>query len=342
MCVYHTQQFIVEKRVGLFLRVVMPPTNPRTWIKLVRAKTPTLLQVGKPAPKAVLSFGGCGFLATYSLGVAHFLQQEKREFVSQSFFLGAGTGVLPALALACGPRGVNIEAVRDFIVDHRFSVFDEPTRIATLTRGINELLPRNAVELIQGRLALTIGFSNKDPGYMRQAKENIYFGHHITEWTDYDDLAQNILVATAPNTDRPMPFRGADNVLRGTMMSLSSELDQYCRHIYIHGYAGYRYNKNQTRHNIVFGKHGYLGNTHFSFSKQVVLAFMPVLGGGARKDDLLQAFDFGFHDARRYERWEEDPYFFAKADRSPDDSFAFRNLRANLFGGKKASERFEL
>lgn len=320
----------------------MPPTDPKEWVKKVRSKTPTLLEVGRPAPKAVLSFGGCGFLVAYSLGVALYLQQEKKEFLSHCYLLGAGTGVIPALALACGPKAVSIEKVRDFILENRFTVTDEDKRIEVITRGINELLPKNALDLVNGRLALTIGFSNKDAGYMSQAKENIYFGHHIAQWDDVSDLGQNILASMAPNTSRPMIFRDADNVLRGTMMSLSSELDQYCRHVYIHGYSGYRYNKNQARHNIMFGKHGFLGNTHFSFPKQVLLAFAPLIGGEVRKEELMEAYDAGYHDARRYERWEEDPYFYAKADRSPGDDFNFRNLRANLFGGKKASERFEL
>jgi len=319
----------------------MSRTVPREWAKNVRAKTPTLLEVGKPAPKAVLSFGGCGFLVTYSLGVALYLQQEKKDFLASSFLLGAGTGVIPALALACGASTVNLDHVRDFIVDHRFTVTDEDKRIEVMTEGINRLLPKNAIELVTGRLALTIGFSNKDPGYMSQSKENLYFGHHIAEWDDLHDLAQCLLVATAPNTHKPMIYRNVDNALRGTMMSLSSELDQYCRHVYIHGYAGYRYNKNQTRHNIMFGKHGYLGNTHMSFWKQVLFGFAPLLAGEAGREGLLQAYDAGYYDARRYERWEEDPYFFAKADRSPNDDFNMRTLRAGLFG-KAAGERFEL
>lgn len=318
------------------------PTDPKEWIKKVRAKTPVLLEVGKPAPKAVLSFGGCGFLVTYSLGVALYLQQEKKELLSQCFLLGAGSGVIPALALACGPSAVNLETVRDFILDNRFTVTDEEKRIDVLTNGINRLLPKNALDLVKGRLALTIGFSNRDVGYMSQAKENIYFGHHIAQWEDVSDLGQNILAAMAPNTNKPMTFRDADNVLRGTMMSLSSELDQYCRHVYIHGYAGYPYNRNQARHNIMFGKHGFLGNTHFSFPKQVLLAFAPLIGGNVRREELMEAYDVGYNDARRYERWEEDPYFYAKADRSPEDDFNMRSLRAFLFRGKNASERFEL
>ncbi|CCW61857.1 unnamed protein product [Phytomonas sp. EM1] len=319
----------------------MTATDPNEWIQKVRAKTPSLLEIGKTAPRVVLSFGGCGFLVTYALGVALYLQQERKELLAQSFLLGAGSGVLPALALACGPKAVNIEQLRDFIVDHRFAVTDEAKRIEVMMQGIRRFLPANALDLIGDRLALTIGFSNKDPGYMQQRKENIHFGHHISQWESWEDLAQNILVATAPNTRKPMLFRDAHNVLRGTMMSLSSELDQCCRHVYIHGYIGMRYNRYQTRHNILIGKHGYLGNTHFSFVKQVLLAFLPTFGR-ERREELLQAYDAGYHDARRYERWEEDPYLFAKADRSPNDDFNFRTLRAGLFGGKNATDRWEL
>ena len=38
-------------------------TDPVNWSKNLRAQIPTLLQVGKPTPKAVLSFGGAGMLS---------------------------------------------------------------------------------------------------------------------------------------------------------------------------------------------------------------------------------------------------------------------------------------
>mmetsp|Transcript_82986 Transcript_82986/g.96982 ORF Transcript_82986/g.96982 Transcript_82986/m.96982 type:complete len:318 (+) Transcript_82986:71-1024(+) len=317
----------------------MSATIPKEFIKQVRAKTPTILEVGKAPPKAVLSFGGAGFLVTYSLGVALYLQQEKKELLAKSFLLGAGTGCIPATALACGPQTVSIDKVRDFIVDHRFLVSDETQRLKAFSEGLDTLLPKNAVSLVNGRLALTIGFSNKDPGYMSQQKENIHFGHHIATWDSYDDLKQCITVATAPNMDKQMPYRDAPRAMRGTLMSLSSELDQYCRHVHIHGYAGYRYNRQQARHNFFFGRHGFIANTHFGFPKQVWLAFLPHLGSGA-KDRLLEAFDAGYNDARRYERWEEDPYHYAKSDRSPSDDFNWKNIRANLFS--KSTDRFEL
>lgn len=319
-----------------------PPTDPVVFAKKIGARTPALLEVGRAAPKAVLSFGGAGFLVTYALGVAAFLQQEKASFLNECFFLGAGSGVIPAVALACGASTANLENIRDFIVDHRFMVTDEAKRIEAVTKGISELLPANCAQLMKNRVALTVGFSNRDPGFKQQKKEHFRFGYHISDWKDFDDVAQNILVAMAPNTLKPMIFRDANNVLRGTMMSLSSELDQYCRHVYIHGYVGLRKNKNQSIHNIMFGRHGYIGNTHFPFWKQAICAFSPLLGGDARKVDLLEAYDAGYHDARRYERWTEDPYFYAKSDRSPSDDFNFRNLRSSLFRGKKGAERFEL
>jgi hypothetical protein len=318
----------------------MTRTVPKEWIKKVRAKTPTILEVGKTPPKVVLSFGGAGFLVTYSLGVALFLQQEKKELLAKSFLLGAGSGSLAATALACGPQHVSIDKVRDSILDNLFHVTDEEKRLSTMSSAIDTLLPKNAVQLVSGRLALTIGFSNKDPGYVQQTKENIRFGHHIAAWDNWDDLKQNLLVASAPNMDKPMKFRDADNVLRGTLMSLSSELDQYCRHVYIHGYCGYKYNRKQTRHNTFFGRHGFIANTHTSFPWQVVQAFYPNLGAASRREELMHAFDAGFHDARRYERWEEDPYHYSKSDRSPSDDFNWRNIRAGLFS--KNTDKYEL
>lgn len=317
-------------------------TVPKDWVKQVRAKTPTILEVGRTPPKLVLSFGGAGFLVTYELGVALYLQQEKKELLAKSFLLGAGTGCIPALALACGPQAVNIDALRDFIVSNPFLVTNEERRLAVFEQGLDTFLPKDALKLTAGRLALTVGFSNKDPGYMQQPKENVYFGNHIAAWDDWQDLKQCVLAACAPNMDRQMKYRDAPNVMRGTLLSLSSELDQYCRHVHIHGYCGYKYNRNQTRHNFFFGRHGFLPNTHFSFTKQMILAFAPNFGGAERhKDDLLQAFDAGYHDARRYERWEEDPYHYAKADRSPGDDFNWKMIRGTLFG-KKNDNQFEL
>lgn len=318
----------------------MPPTIPKEFIKKVRAKTPTLLEVGRTPPKLVLSFGGAGFLVTYSLGVALFLQQEKKDMLAKSFLLGAGSGSLAATALACGPQHVSIEKVRDAVVNNLFLVTDEPKRLATMSSALDTLLPKSAHQLVNGRLALTIGFSNKDPGYLQQAKENIQFGHHIAVWDNWEDLKQNLLVATAPNMDKPMQFRDADNALRGTLMSLSSELDQYCRHVHIHGYCGYKYNRKQTRHNTFFGRHGFIANTHTSFPFQVLQAFCPNVGAASRKEELLRAYDAGFHDARRYERWEEDPYHYAKSDRSPSDDFNWKNIRAGLFS--KNTDKYEL
>jgi hypothetical protein len=308
-------------------------TVVRDWIGQVRAKTPTLLEVGKPPPKAVLSFGGAGHLVTYSLGVAQFLQEEKKELVGKSFILGAGSGVIPALALAMGPSNVSLTKVRDAVVDNPFAVTDEPSRLTKLRAQLEALVPPNAHKLVDGRVALAISFSNKDSGFHRQIKENILFGHHVASWSDREDLISCVMAATAPNHDKMMTFRDAkENVMRATQNSLSSELDTYCRHVHIHGFCGLAKFKSHNRHNTYFGRHGFLANTHFSPIKQCFLAFRPDVMNGARKTELLEAFDHGFNDARRYERWEEDPYHFAKADRSPSSDYSWKNARATLFG----------
>ena len=307
-------------------------TSVKDWVRQVRAKTPTLLEVGKPHPKAVISFGGAGHLVTYSLGAALYLQQEKKELVGKSFLLGAGSGVIPALVLAFGPAQLNIDKVRDAILDNPFAVSDEPSRLDVMKSQLEALMPQNAHKLAEGRVALAISFSNKDAGFHRQQKENILYGHHIASWTDRDDLVACVMAATAPNNHKQMTFREAKNVLRGTQTSLSSELDSYCRHVHIHGFCGLQRAKNHTRHNFYFGRHGFIANTHFSPLKQCWLAFAPHILNSGRKEELREAFDHGYNDARRYERWEEDPYHFAKADRSPSQEYSWKNARAALFG----------
>ena len=307
-------------------------TVVKDWVGQVRAKTPALLEVGKSPPKAVLSFGGAGHLVTYSLGVALYLQQEKKELVAKSFLLGAGSGVIPALALAFGPSNLNIDKVRDAVLSNPFAVSDEPARLEILKAQLEALVPQNAHKLAEGRAALTISFSNKDAGYHRQTKENILYGQHIASWSDRADVIATVMAATAPNHQKQMKFRQAANVMRGTQGSLSSELDAYCRHVHIHGFCGLQRFKSHTRHNHFFGRHGFLANTHFSSTKQCWLAFAPHVMNSARREELREAYDHGYNDARRYERWEEDPYHFAKADRSPSQEYSWKNARSALFG----------
>lgn len=339
-------------------------TEPKEWIKAVRAQTPTLVELGKKSPKLVLSFGGAGWLVSYSLGVAKFLQDERKELLASSYLLGAGSGVIPAMALACGPQHVKIDTVLDQLCsDMTFNVTNENVRRQKTVEALDLILPGGALgkpseaapssasnssrtdvcSLVNGRVALTIGFSNKDHGYMRQKKENIHYGHHITQWDNRADLINCMTAAMAPNTKLQMQYRDAPNVMRGTLFTMSSELDQFIRHVHIHGYCGYRYNRHQTRHNFYFGKNGFVANTHFPFVQQVALAFFPAtfFSAASRKEHHKLAFEKGYLDAKRYERWEEDPYYYAKPDRSSEDDFNWRSVRASIFGGRKG-ERFEL
>ena len=347
---------------------IVTMTDPKQWASAIRAQTPNLVELGKKSPKLVLSFGGAGWLISYSLGVAKFLQEERKELLASSYLLGAGSGVIPAMALACGPQHVKIDAVLErLIADMEFNVTNEPTRRAKTIEALDALLPGAAFgkpsdtsansgassstandrtdlcKLINGRVALTLGFSNRDAGYLQQRKENIYYGHHVTQWDDRADVIACMTAAMGPNANFMMQYRDAPNVMRGTLYTMSSELDQFIRHVHIHGYCGYRYNRHQTRHNIYFGKHGFLANTHFYYPQQAAMAFMPktFFSAASRAEHHKLAFEKGFLDARRYERWEEDPYYYAKPDRSGEDDFNWRSMRASIFGGKKG-ERFEL
>lgn len=308
----------------------LPTSNdPFEWAKQIRARTPTLLEVGKKAPKCVLSFGGAGFLATYSLGVALYLQREQPKLLAESYLLGSGTGIFPALALACGPQVVDIEKLRDAIIAQPFRVWREDQRRQVVREAAEKFVPENVAALANGRCCATVGMSTSDHGYNRQPPPNQLFGCHIATFDNKKDTVDLIVAATCPNHRQPCAYRGLP-VTRGTWRSLSSELDQYVRHIHIHGYAGFRNMKQHTRHNFYFGRHGTIVNCAGGPLEQLWLCSAPY--GGA--DKLRDAFDRGFNDARRYERWVEDPYHFAKPDRSAGSDGDWREIRAAVFGQK--------
>jgi hypothetical protein len=302
----------------------------KAWAKAVRHKSPVLLEVGRTPPKCVLSFGGAGFLVTYSLGVAYYLQKEKPKLLAESYILGAGSGVLPAIALSCGPQLVDIEKIRDQIIANPFPVWHEDKRVAAMRKACDELLPADVHKHMSGRMCAAINMSTKDAGYYKQEPQMQIYGAHIATFDSKEDVTDLVLAATAPNHNKPYTFRGMP-VVRGTCASISSELDQFVRHVYIHGIAGYARTKIYTRHRVLVGRHGVLANTHLGPRRQLLMAICPSLAG----DGLKQAFDDGFHDARRYERWEEDPYYYSKADRSPGEDTDWRDVRAAIFGEQK-------
>jgi hypothetical protein len=308
------------------------------WSRKIRAQTPELLQVGKQAPKVVLSFGGAGFLATYSLGVALYLQKEQPKLLASAFLLGAGTGVLPAVALACGPETMKLEDLRDDIIANaNFKTSDEPTRRLRVLEGCEKWLPENVHTLMNGRCAITVNMSTRDSGYYEQPAHRQLTGWHISTFDNKVDVAELLCAATCPQQQKVTLFRG-EPVTRGSWRSLSSEMDQYVRHIYIHGLAGYPRSIAHTRHNHYFGRHGSLCNTHSYWALQFLHGCHPGLFKGASAEALRVAFDNGFHDARRYERWQEDAYHFAKPDRSPGGDADWREIRAAVFGNKSSNQ----
>jgi hypothetical protein len=314
-------------------------TDPVNWSKNLRAQVPTLLQVGRPTPKAVLSFGGCGMLVTYSLGVAQYLLAEKREFVRQCYVLGTGSGTIAAVALCAEDPKSTPEQVKDFIVANAFDVHHEDTRRKVVADACARFLPDDVHERMRGRCTLAVGMSNRDLYYAKQPSAQQLFGAMISSFDSKADVGDCILAATAPNATLPCVFRG-EHCTRATWKCLSAELDQYVRHVYIHGMSGYPHSIHHTRHNTFVGRHGLLANSHWHWQRQMLAAIWPKripLLASSNLELIKESFEKGFHDARRYERWEEDVYVTAKPDRSPSDSIDLRRIRAAIFGSRSAA-----
>jgi hypothetical protein len=283
----------------------------------------------------VISFGGAGALVTYSLGVAAFLHREKQQLLATSFILGAGSGAIAATALACGAH-VNFDALRDAVVDQCYNGDDYQSHIVRMKAACEQFLPKNAHDLLNGRVAIAVGPSNRDVAYYEQPAQHRLNGWHICQWTSLDDVTDCLVAATNGSATRPYSFRGCP-CTRATWGSLSSELDPFVRHVHVHGFAGLSGRVSHQRHKIFIDRHGFLSYTGQPAYLQLIAAVAPkaFFSKTWAKDVLRQAFDAGFHDARRYERWEEDAYFYAKPDRSPTKDPNWRNFRAAMFGSSQ-------
>ena len=278
-------------------------------------------------------------LVTYSLGVAQYLVAHRKDFLRQCYILGAGSGCIAAVAACAEDATSTPEAIKNFIVENVFNIDDEKKRQALLSRGCELMLPDDVHQRMKGRCTLAVGMSNRDVNYFKQPLNQQLFGAPISAFDGKSDVQECLIAATAPNATLPFKFRG-EFCTRCTWKCMSSELDQYVRHIYIHGISGYPYSSQHTRHNMFFGRHGLVANTHWNWQRQFLVAIWPCkFGLGVANTEVLrEAYDRGFQDAMRYERWDEDPYTNAKADRSPGDSTDWKTIRAAFFGSKQPHE----
>ena len=306
-------------------------TNPNVFARNIGAETPTLLQVGRAPPKCVLSFGGCGWLFVFGLGVAKYLLEEKKEWAQQCHLAGAGSGSIPAIVLACQGAARPDSVVEDVVSHPPFRLDSrEDYRRQELKAALEKHLPKDVASMLNGRACIAVGMSNRDLGFRKQPREVQLYGHHICSFPNREDVINCVLAATAPDTHNPPLYRG-EKVMRATWMSLSTELDTAIRHVFVHGYCGFSFAASRTRHNMVFGRNGLIVNTTENAISQTLTAMRPDLFPAVRKDALSRAYENGFHAARRYERWEEDSYMFAKPDRSPGDDKNWREIRKALF-----------
>ena len=309
-------------------------TAPHEFVKLIRAQTPRLIEIGKPRPKLVLSFGGAGWLFTYGLGVAEFLSREYKQLLNETYFLGSGSGVIPATALSLGIT--DMHKVKDLLLtkENLFNVMDggaSEMRNKLVDLVAEKYLPPRADALMNGKVTLALGMTQSDRGFKMQEPDMMIHGHHISMFDDNPDIASCLKAAMVCNKYDPATFRYGDKkVARATSVAHCSQLDQAIRHVYVKGLSGNPSTRRAQRHNHIFGVHGSLVNTHHHWIKQYQFACLPTAVGGraASLDALNESFDNGYQDARRYERWLEDSYHFAQADRSLETKGDMRNLRA--------------
>jgi hypothetical protein len=306
-------------------------------VKLLRAQTPKLLELNRRPPTLVLSFGGSGFLVTYSLGVAMWLLEERKDLLNRTFFAGSGSGVIPAVAMCV--KNPPIQKIVDEICGNLFNVADEKKRQEVLRKLLPQYLPKDAFQQVQGRCALTLNLPNRDPEYHKQPSINVLFGHHIASWDDNVDLMECMIAAMACD-EKSLPIYRGVKVVRGSTLSMATEIDSYVRHVYVHGLCGYPYSRKHQRHSFFTGKHGFLSNREFHYARQFTTAILPHKNlFGDSKSALMKSFDAGYHDARRFERWEEDPYLYAKPDRSPGGGTEWKSLRQAIFGKMKVDPK---
>jgi len=302
-------------------------------LERIASAPPKLIEVGRAPPRLVLSFGGAGALVTYSLGVAQFLLEDKKEHLNQWYFLGSGTGVLPAVALPIAVQNKSPDLIRqimEYIVDNAPPhLMNEDTRRAFVFNGLTKFLPKDAHVTVSGRACLSVMV---DPECVvgrvggELSKNQILYGLPMTSWPSVEALAQVMAGAMSPYRTHPVDYNGV-GLIRSSRYSLSTEVDQHIRHVYVHGFGGSMRKSNHSRHAILFGRHGTLLNTSQSPWLQYLTLALP----GRRKNALRFAYDAGYNDARRFDRWEEDPYQFAKGDRSAGDDEDWRTLRQKIF-----------
>ena len=296
-------------------------------LRRLESAQPKLIEVGRPTPQLVVSFGGSGALVTYSLGVAQWLLENRGDLLNQWYFVGSGTGVLPAVALPLAVQKKEPHLLREiskYVVQQApRHVFDEDLRRKYILDGLRKFVPEDAHCVLEGRVCLfahinfefIIGRTHED-----LPNSSILYGNPLIKWDSSAELSQCMDAAMVPYRTHSIDFRGIP-LLSATKYSLSSEVSSHLRHVYVHGYAGNAIRTSHTRHNYVFGRHGTLANTSVSFRRQFWANCFP----GWSKQVLESSYHAGYRDASRYHRWEEDPYYRARGLSEVEFAEAIKN-----------------
>ena len=285
--------------------------------RILGTKDPKLTKLGEKAPKTVVSFGGSGGLITYSLGVAQYILDHHPSLINQSYFIGTGSGSLPAiclpLAAQLGKQHLPKQCFEYITKQSKLPLhsFSEITRREYVRTALAKFLCVEDIERhLLGRCSI---FLRPDSNYIINRvhgvldRGQILYGLPISQWKSSEDLLQCIEASMAPSEKHSIAFRGIP-MLTASKYSFSPQVEQSIRHIFVHGYAGKGFSSNEKLHAHVFGMHGSLFNVSTPYYAQRFALCFPRIA----KYFLSKAYDQGYKDAADFSRWEEDPYNFAK------------------------------
>mmetsp|Transcript_23567 Transcript_23567/g.36755 ORF Transcript_23567/g.36755 Transcript_23567/m.36755 type:complete len:304 (-) Transcript_23567:39-950(-) len=278
---------------------------------------PQLLKTGRRAPSVVLSFGASGSLVPYSLGVAQYLLDHHPELVRRAYFIGSGSGVIPAICLALSRASSHPSSLEECV--KRFNkvklslpfVINENERRTVVRNACQEIFTIDAPErVIQGCCSL---FLHPNPSYIYGRlhgildRYHVLYGLPISEWRSKDDLIECIEASMAPSEKYSLAFRNVPMV-SASRFSFSPQVEQAIRHVYIHGFSGKGYRSCEKLHAHVFGHHGSVFNVASSSTVQNLCLSFPRMFSGV----IERSFNQGYKDAKAYSRWEEDPYHYSR------------------------------
>ncbi|KNH08379.1 hypothetical protein XU18_1092 [Perkinsela sp. CCAP 1560/4] len=285
--------------------------------EILGVKHPQLVKVGEKPPKLIVSFGDSDILMNYGLGVAQYLLDNHLPLLKQAYFIGTGSGTIPAVCLSLASQNSKSTLITDFFRRMTSNISSLPIylreaqRREFISNTLKSLASLDEPEkLLLGKCSL---FLHPNPNFIFGRvhgildRYHVLYGLPVSEWRSKEDLIQCIEASMAPSYKHFIPFRGIP-IVKASRYSLSPQVDQAIRHVYVHGYAGGGYMSREKLHAHVFGHHGSIFNVSTShYLQRLCISYPRVFSGSIEK-----TYHQGYKDAAQFSRWEEDPYHYSR------------------------------